>query len=72
MRRKHQMLTDRGGGQVVRASASVAGGNGFDPWPGQAKSLKLVVVALPFVLRIMGIALRLSHSCRDNGLVKIV
>ena len=34
------------------------------------KSLKVVVVAFPLALRIMGIALRLARQCQDNGLVK--
>ena len=32
--------------------------------------LKLVVVAFPLALRIMGIELRLARQCQDNGLVK--
>ena len=34
------------------------------------KSSKLVVVAFPLALRTMGIALRLTRQCQDNGLVK--
>ena len=33
------------------------------------KSLKLVVVAFPLWLRIMGTALRLARQCQDNRLV---
>ena len=32
-------------------------------------SLKLVVVASPFALRIVGIVIRLTRHCQDNGLV---
>ena len=34
------------------------------------KSLKLVVVASPLALRIIGIALKLARQCQYNGLVK--
>ena len=40
-------------------------GSKFEP-----KSLKLIVVTFPILLRIKGITLRLARQCRYNGLVK--
>ena len=41
-------LMDCGDGLSVRASATRAGGRGFNPWPGQIKVFKkLVVVTFP-------------------------
>ena len=44
---------------------------GWIPGRDKPKSLKLIVVAFYFVLRIMRIILRLACQCQDNGLVKI-
>ena len=43
---------------------------GSIPGRDRPKSLKLVVVAFPLALGIMGMALRLASQCQDNGLVK--
>ena len=42
---------------------------GSIPGRDRPKSLKLVVMASPLTLRIMGMALRLALQCLDNGLV---
>ena len=59
---------DRLGSLMVRASASGAGGRGFDPQPRQTKVFKTGSSGFPSW--IMGIALRLARQCVDNGLVK--
>ena len=43
---------------------------GSIPGRDRPKSLKLVVMASPLALRIMGIALRLVRQSQDNGLAK--
>ena len=40
------------------------------PGRDRLKSLKLLVVASPLALRIMGVALWLARQCQDDGLVK--
>ena len=57
-------------GLVVKAPILWAGGRAFDLRPRQTKIFKLVVVAFPHALRIMGRGPRLARQCQDNGLAK--
>ena len=66
----HVKKKNRRGGLAVGASASWAGGCGFDPRPWLTKVFETGGSSFPpLALRIMGIALRLARHCHNNELV---